>query len=516
MDECTGAALLLTAYMVQQKNIFAGLQRLPAVLIYLVLLGGAAVRVAVWLQNRSLFIDEANLARNFCEKGPADFFLPLAYEQFAPPLFSLVQWCNVQLFGQQETALRLFPLLCGLLSIGLFYRIARRLITHDWVLLAVIWIFCFSDFFLRYATEGKQYGSDLAVALSLVWLGLAQGGRPLRTAWAMAAGALAVWLSMPSVFVLFGLGLYVLQAAWRANDRATMRRWFAVFAVWLLSFGLNYWFVLRPSLAVAPLVEYHKPWFFPLVPTTAAAWKQWADLLLAFPYYTAGYTVLAKLVGGAGILTGLGWLFWKKQSPAWLLAAPVLACLLVSGCGKYSLIPRMLLWALPLVLLVQGLGWQQWWEAGKHWYWRLLIGLLLLATASLHRSGQYFFQPYQIEEIRPVLDEVRAAFRPGDVLVASHEAWPAVVYYRDCHAQREWYRFDGRVLHVDWNERPDLQKVSALGAPPRRVWLVFSHVVSEQARAAMQADVELAAGFAAQKKVVERPGAFAYLFELPD
>ncbi len=501
--------------MAHQKNIAPVWQKIPVVLIYLALMSGAALRVAVWLQNRTLFIDEANLARNFCEKGPADFFLPLAYEQFAPPLFSLVQWCAVQLFGQQELALRLFPLLCGVLSIGLFYRIARRLINHDWVLLAVVWIFCFSDFFLRYATEGKQYGSDLAICLGLVLLGLRPADKPLRWGWAMLIGAVTVWFSMPAVFVLFGLGMHAAHRAWSEKNGADMRRLAAVLGVWLLSFGLNYWFVLRPSLAVAPLLEYHKPWFFPLFPANAGEWKQWADLLRAFPYYTAGHTVLAKLVGGLGILTGLVWFFWKKRPLGWLLAAPVLVCLLVSGFEKYSLIPRMLVWAFPLVLLVQGLGWQWWWEAGKRRYWRLLIALLLLpATAGLHRGWYSFFQPFQIEEIRPVLDEVRAAFQPGDVLVASHEAWPAVVYYRDCHVQRARYRFDGRVLHVDWNERPDLPKVSALGVRPRRVWLVFSHVVSEQARAAMQADVELTAGFAAQKNVVEREGAFAYLFEL--
>lgn len=502
--------------MAQLENRSRAWRLAPVVLVKLVLLVGAVLRVLVWLQQRSLFIDEANLARNFCEKGPADFFQPLSHEQFAPPFFNLVQWINVQAFGQQELALRLFPLLCGLLSIALFYRIARQLIDRDWVLLAVIWIFCFSDFFLRYATEGKQYSSDLAVSLGLVFLGLRLGGRFVYTWWGMALGAVVIWLSMPAVFVLFGLGMYAAHRAWAERDRAALRRLAAVFAVWLLSFGLYYEVLLGPSLAVAPLVNYHKPWFLPLFPATAEAWGQWAGLLSSFPYYIAGYTFLAKLAGGAGMLTGLGWLFWKKQKLAWLIAVPVLACLLASGLEKYSLIPRMLVWAFPLALLVQGLGWQQWWQAGQAWYSRAVFLLLFGLTAGLHRGWQYFIKPFQMEEIRLVLDDIRPGFQPGDVLVASHEAWPAVAYYRECHVQRATYRFDDRVLHVDWNERPDLQKVSALGTRPRRVWLVFSHVVSEQARAAMQADVDLAGGYAAQKKVVERPGAFAYLLELTD
>jgi len=500
--------------MAELKNKIWQGAGLPAALIYLVLATGAALRVIVWLQNRSLFIDEANLARNFCEKTPADFFQPLAYEQFAPPLFSLIQWSGVQLLGQQELALRLFPLLCSLLAIGLFYRIARRLIDSDWLLLALVWIFCFSDFLLRYATEGKQYGCDLAVALALVWLALRYTGRPLPLAGPMLAGAVALWLSMPAVFVLFGVGMYALHTAWLKKDKAAMGRLCAVFAVWMLSFGIYYLLLLRPSLAVAPLVDYHKPWFFPLLPANAENWRQWADLLLAFPYYSAGHTVVAKLTGGAGILTGLFWLCRKKLPLVWLVAAPVLVCLLASGFEKYSLIPRMLVWAIPLVLLLQGLGWQQWWEAGRTWYFRVFWLALIGLTAGLHAGWQYLAKPFQLEEIRPVLDAVAQDFQPGDALVVGHEAWPAVAYYRECHAWRARYRFEGRVLHVNWNERPDLGKISAAGSRPRRVWLLFSHVVSEQARAAMQADLALVGTFAAQKKAVERPGAFGYLFEI--
>ncbi len=173
-----------------------------------ILLLGVVVRIATWLQNRSLFLDEANLARNFCERDLWDFFRPLDHDQYAPPLFCFFQKCSVILLGQHEYALRLFPLLCGVASVFLFYYIAKRVIAGPWVLVAVLWIFCFSDFFLRYATEGKQYGCDLAVALGLVALSLRFAERPFRPVWAAAVGATAVWLSMPSVFVLLGVGLF--------------------------------------------------------------------------------------------------------------------------------------------------------------------------------------------------------------------------------------------------------------------------------------------------------------------
>ncbi len=56
-------------------------------LLVLTALAGAGVRVAVYLQNRSFFLDEANLARNIAERSLGDLTQPLHYEQFAPLVF---------------------------------------------------------------------------------------------------------------------------------------------------------------------------------------------------------------------------------------------------------------------------------------------------------------------------------------------------------------------------------------------------------------------------------------------
>jgi len=482
-------------------------------LIGAILASGVAVRIAIWFQNRSLFLDEANLARNFCARGLWDFFRPLDHDQFAPPLFCFFQKCSVLLLGQHEYALRLFPLLCGVASVFLFYQIAKRLIANPWVLAAVLWIFCFSDLFLRYATEGKQYGCDLAVVLTLVALAMRFSGRPFRTAWTACIGAVAIWLSMPAVFVLFGIGLFFLkrkhaEGGWAATIPVLLAGLF-----WLLNFVLYYWMLLRPGMLVAPLVEYHTQWFFPLLPRNSADWAKAADLLSTFPYYTGGYTVVAKLTASAGILTGLWFLFRTKSATTLLLAVPVFACILASGFGQYSLIPRMLVWAFPLVLLVQGMGWQVWWEKG-HRYFRPIWLLLLVAVAGLHKGAQYLVRPYSLEEIRPVLDTIAQDFRPGDVLYMHHEAWPAVAYYRECHARCAQYFFENKVLHGNWNQHPDPATVSAGGQKPKRVWLVFSHVVSEATRAAVRADLEVARKYARQTRAVEVVGAEGYLFEL--
>ena len=129
---------------------------------------------------------------------------------------------------------------------------------------------------------------------------------------------------------------------------------------------------------------------------------------------------------------------------------------------------------------------------------------------------QYAVQPYQIEEIRPVLDAVAQDFRAGDVLYVHHEAWPAVAYYRECHARRAQYFFENNVLHGNWDEHPTVERLttSGSGERPKRVWLLFSHVVSDATRASVQADLDVVRGYAREVRAVREVGAEGWLFEV--
>ena len=74
---------------------------------------GVLLRLVVWGQARSVYLDEVNLLRNFLERDYAGLFRPLGYEQYAPPLFSVLMKAVVQALGTGERAIRLVPVLAG-------------------------------------------------------------------------------------------------------------------------------------------------------------------------------------------------------------------------------------------------------------------------------------------------------------------------------------------------------------------------------------------------------------------
>ena len=86
--------------------------KLPEILI----ITGIALRVKQWLENRPLWLDEAYLGSHIMIKGWKGILLNERWviDFPVPPMgFMLMQKVNTTFFGNNELALRLFPLCCG-------------------------------------------------------------------------------------------------------------------------------------------------------------------------------------------------------------------------------------------------------------------------------------------------------------------------------------------------------------------------------------------------------------------
>ena len=441
----------------------------------LTLLAGAAVRIAVYLQNRSLFLDEANLARNVAERGFSGFFRPLDYEQFAPPFFLVWTKAHTQLLGNTEYALRLLPLLAGLAALYLFWRLTEELIPAFPARLLAVWIFAFNVPLFRYATECKQYGTDVLAAVLFVFLALRQGKRPFRWREAWVWGLLGLWgigFSMPLAFVLAGAGLYWIALFYKKENPTALAPIGLSIVIWLLGFGVFFLTLLKPDADSAYLQHYHDPYFLPLLPTSAAEWRQAGDLLLQLIKSFSGPTVVALATGTTGLVTAWGYWLRRRKPEGLLWTVPLLACLAASGLHYYSLISRLVLFLMPLLLLTSCFGWSLIWEkASRHL--KPLLAVALVLTGSLHFSLPFLWKPFRISEVRPALAYVEERLKPGEELYLSQWAIPAFSFYKNHHP---------RPFSL-----PEPVNVSETGEAP--VWLVFTHLVASKELKRMEADL---------------------------
>ncbi|MCU0495104.1 MAG: glycosyltransferase family 39 protein, partial [Chloroflexaceae bacterium] len=316
---------------------------------------GASIRVAQYLANRALWIDEAFLALNITRR-PLDqlLFQPLDFAQAAPPGFLLLQWLAVQALGTSEFALRLVPLLASLAALPLFYMVARQLLPPVGMLVALA-LFALLEPLVYYASEVKQYSSDMALVLLIyvVVLGVQERGLNWRNGLALAlVGALAMWCSHPVLFVLGGVGLSLALLALLARQWRQLAGLAAIGLAWAVSLAALYVISLQPIRANSVLNSFWNDRFMPLPPRSMADILWFVDAFFQPFQNPAGFQNHAAGVAIACFLIGAGALALKRSPWLLFLVTPNLLALLASGLHLYPYAYRLLLFSVPAMLLL--------------------------------------------------------------------------------------------------------------------------------------------------------------------
>ena len=360
--------------------------------------------------NRPLFIDEANVARNLFDRSYAGLFLPLDHEQYAPPLYLVLTKALADTFGYRELVLRLLAFLGGCLGVYGMWKTSKKILDEYWSVLPLALLFG-NPTVLRYVTEVKPYGLDLGIAALVLTLHLR--ARPLSPFLWLVVGMVCPWISLPSVFVLAMVGLRGLQYNYR--------QWVGPIMGWLLSFGLLYVTVLRPSVGSDYLNDFHRDYFLPLVPDGEGL-ARLGRIGHRFLRLSFGVTWVAQVWGAVLLLAGL----FIRPRLAWLLL-PLLLVGLASSFRHYSLIERLLLFVLPGVWLFATASAQA---------LAVLVGrklsLAIIALSLLMAGGGNVWSKYWSPERTSDGRELAAMARLPDTYVQP-SAVPVVDYYARIH-----------------------------------------------------------------------------------
>src|SRR3989338_11217817 len=81
---------------------------------FIIILIGIIFRFYRYLYNKALWLDEAMLSLNIVERSFLELLKPLDYRQNAPIGFLMIEKFFVNIFGNNEYSLRLFPFTCGI------------------------------------------------------------------------------------------------------------------------------------------------------------------------------------------------------------------------------------------------------------------------------------------------------------------------------------------------------------------------------------------------------------------
>jgi hypothetical protein len=412
----------------------------PSSAVALLALAGVVLRLWHYLSNNSLWKDEAALARNIVERSALELLGPLNHVQVAPPGFLLIEKGIVGLAGSSELALRLFPCLCAIAAIAVFWRVASWTLT-GWAVPYALGLFALASPLIDFSAQVKQYSSDALTSVVVVWAALWQIRQPsdMRRATIVATvGAGAAWLSQPAVFVLGGAGIALAVAALRERRRDAVKAVILIAAAWGLSAGL------ASALAVRNVTASDRgylKWFWtegfmpsPLGGLADLLWV-WDRLGLVFGVFGGA----RRTNGGLGypwswlfvVFLAAGYLaFWRRsRETALVLLLPMLATLTAAALHLYPFTGRGVSFLLPAILLTTAAGVHY---AITHLPLRLQFGVPVLLAVSV---GAPLFAalatspPERMQHLRPVLESVAARKQHNDVIYVYYEANRAFMYY---------------------------------------------------------------------------------------
>ncbi|MFT4968863.1 MAG: 4-amino-4-deoxy-L-arabinose transferase-like glycosyltransferase [Chitinophagales bacterium] len=446
-------------------------------LLGLVILISFLVRLTLFVQERDLFIDEANLAANIHERSYTELLSPLAYEQYAPPLFLWGVKASTQVFGFSEKALRLLPFAAGILSIFLFSYLCYLLLGKEAAIYPLA-LFGGGMVFLQYGTELKQYSSDFLLTLILLLAAILT--RKKEKGWGyillwIFLGSFAIWLSMPSVFILFSIGVFwVLDH----KSKSTFIKSSFIASFWLAQFGLYFFLVLKNQISSDYLQDFHMHSFLK-IPWSFENISHDYMLISSVIKQSGGHTFLAVLINGLLLIIGGAHLVRKDKKIASLFLTPFALLLLAGLLHKYAFVPRLLLFIQPLVLLLIAFGLACLFKV-KNWPIRIAVIVLLLVNIFNHQNFKYLYEPYEIQEIHYALNvlEGKQTLKQSDPIWVHLGAVPAFHFYTKISPKKKRYsRLINQAKLLSWDtDYGQLYQQSIVG---ERFWLLMTNYFPE-------------------------------------
>lgn len=428
-------------------------------ILWTILLAGSFLRIFHYLDNRSLWEDEVFLASslvkmNFYELATA----PLDYRQRAPIGFLWAVRLIVGLLDNKEMSLRLFPLLCGVSSMFLFLPVARYFLRTQISLIVAVFLVSFVPPLVYHSVEVKQYGTEfLASVFSLFLFTKFYKKKSLGSLllWGLG-GAITLWFSFSSLFILAGIGTAVSLTSLIKRDWRMLFTGLIPFSIWLVSFVVQYVFFISKFPEEEWLTHFwrNREAFMPFPPQSVKD-VSWPFVqiysLIRYPLglswieldYKQHYSQLTRVLARMPVLpflTGLLglWAFYSKQKKhLLLLASPVIIALLASALELYPLRERLTLFLAPIFILVIAKGIEQFYEFKLSVTVKNTLVAFLLFPPLLNSVVEAWhtdlFGDYKKSYQREAMQYLEKNYKPGDVVYVYWNNIPSFQFYQEVY-----------------------------------------------------------------------------------
>lgn len=335
---------------------------ITTILYIIVISMGLLFRLGSFIQDRTLWYDEAMLASGIVQRGFSGLFTPLDYSQSAPIGFLLIVKTFITVLGSSQRVLRLYSFLTGLSSIWMFYLLIKRS-GFKRPLIGAAFYATVSPL-IYYSNELKPYMPDAFFTIAALYLYKLYEDKKVPV-WAYLLFCIcSVWISFPTIFVIGAITCYnffrsiagiiveiISDNRENIKDKLGVLIGAAVFGgAALISFGICYiTYTGKVSGNIDGMsMEYWKHLYFPLFPKKLSEWNLiYLMMNNYFSFIFGDIAALSVILWVGGILL----LIVRRNSIGAYSVLAVLFTLVASSIEQYPIQDRLLLFLVPFTLL---------------------------------------------------------------------------------------------------------------------------------------------------------------------
>jgi hypothetical protein len=446
------------------------------ILFYIVILIGISLSLYQFFFNRSLWIDEAALALNIINRDFGGLLNPLDYKQVAPIGFLYIEKLMTIIVGKNEFALRLFPLFSHFASIILLYIVTMRLSKNRTISLLAVALFSIDFILIRYATEVKQYSSDVLISLIIVYSTISLSFRDRRSIVIYSlVGAISIWFSNASIVILAVSALYI---SYTNIYRDREYKIGVAFVIWGLSFIIYYYLFILDHPSSQFMKSYWKAAFLPTDPLSHNFYHFLyikIESILRYILRISGYWVIPWSITILGIVLLVK---SRKIKIVYFAIMPIVIHLFLSSQKLYPFETRLLLYTSPLLIIFYA-------KTLYYIYYHLLKKIkipiyVLLIPLIIMIYNIYNKKNFggEIEDIKHGISYIdRNSGRDEDIYIYNM-AQDAFKFYIDSKQFMLKNNIIFGSIHRNHNEMYDRELLALSGKP----WLLFSHVYRAEER----------------------------------
>jgi hypothetical protein len=436
----------------------------------------------------------------------------LDYNQAAPSGFLISVKVLTDIFGGTEFILRLIPLLTGVAVLFLAFFVARAEF-HGVGSIVFMGFTAFNFALIRYSSDIKPYSADVLIAFLLLSLVILQrtniDSKKGYLSFALL-GAISLWISYPSVFILGGIAAVQIILAIRDNEIQRIYRLTPVYLFWGLLFSTQY-FLVYESTQSTYLLDYWDESFMPFPKPRLVYFRWLVDTLIQ----AVEYVLRMPIVSGLHIifLLGLAIVLVNNLSLGLVFILTIVFTLLASMFHFYPVRSRLILFLFPILAYSTTAAIS--YVLNSLSKYRFVLSTLvasLILIPLIANTAQNFIQPQNYEDMKSILRDVSTNYQEDDLFYLYYDAQYAFRYYQPYFGMTDVpirIGIQARENPVRYQEDMDLVFKNP------RVWFIFSHGFRGEEGDEEDYYLEYLSNNGTMLVEFHAPGAAAYLFEFP-